>query len=390
MFIDWNRNNKIDPVDIGISIAASGAETADTIQIGDYTFKFVQELIPEKSPWGRIKTFDPKRHYAKKDSKPLNKYGNGPFCRFAINSSAYDRVCGVYALLDDDSLLYIGQTVDLQQRYNSGYGNIAPVNCYVGGQSTNCKINSMVLQKYRSGNHVYLFFYETDEFDRVEHELIDALDPPYNSTYAQKYEKHVRTSNVFDKEINVSILPARPATEPDKEFEEIWQRIILCAGQTFITINKVSFQYAVKGDQLYPLHITGAVPKISFEKAYELGAIHNVAQLRVHGVSMPSYVYAIMTDNRIWDPKSNVKPASKPKTISNQTHAVQKIQKTDFCIGDRVEHFQFGKGTVKAIQPVNGDTMITVCFDGSEEKRLVERFAKLKKQGNPRNDGSTG
>ena len=110
MFIDWNHNNRIDPVDIGIHIASSGTEVMDTVQIGGYPFRFVQELIPEKTLWGKIKTFDPKRHYAKKDSKPLNKYGNGPFCRFSIKSSAYDRVCGVYALLDDNGLLYIGQT----------------------------------------------------------------------------------------------------------------------------------------------------------------------------------------------------------------------------------------------------------------------------------------
>lgn len=304
MLIDWNRNNRIDPVDIGISIAASGAETADTIQIGDYSFKFVQELVPEKTLWGRIKIYDPKQHYAKKDSKPLNKYGNGPFCRFPIQGSAYDRACGVYALLDDDSLLYIGQTVDLQQRYNSGYGNIAPINCYVGGQSTNCKINSMILQKYRSGKHIYLFFYETDDYDRIEHELIEALDPPYNSHYAQKYERHAGSSAVLGQKTSAPVLPVQSAARPDQTFEELWQRIIRCAGQTFTTVKKVPFRYVVKEDQLYPLHITGAVPKISFEKAYELGSLRSVAQLRAHGVAMPSYVYAIMTDSRIMDHKA--------------------------------------------------------------------------------------
>lgn len=300
MFIDWNHNNKIDPVDIGISMVLTDPETTDSVQIGDYTFKFVQELVPEKTLLGKIKTFDPKQHYAKKGSKPLNKYGNGPFCRFSIRCSAYSHACGVYALLDDDGLLYIGQTVNLEQRYNHGYGKIEPINCYVGGQSTNCKINSMVLQKYLGGMHVYLFFYKTDEYDRIEHELIDALNPPYNSSYAKKYEKRIGTPKAFSEKVNKPSFPKQPEiTEPDRGFEDIWQKIIQCEGQTFTTVSNVSFQYIVVGNQLYPCHIMGAVPKSSFKRAYELGAIHGVAYLKNHGVSMPSYVYAIMTDDRI-------------------------------------------------------------------------------------------
>ena len=86
MLIDWNRSNRIDPADIGIHIAASGTEIIDTVQIGGYTFRFVQELIPEKTLWGKIKTFDPKQHYAKKDSKPLNKYGKGAFSDFPLRA----------------------------------------------------------------------------------------------------------------------------------------------------------------------------------------------------------------------------------------------------------------------------------------------------------------
>lgn len=300
MFIDWNHNNKIDPADIGISMALSDPETTDSVQIGDYIFKFVQELVPEKTLLGKIKTFNPKQHYAKKGSKPLNKYGNGPFCRFSIKSSAYSHARGVYALLDDDGLLYIGQTVNLEQRYNHGYGNIEPVNCYAGGQSTNCKINSMVLQKYLSGMHVYLFFYETAEYDRIEHELIDALNPPYNSSYAKKYERRIMVPKTFDKEAVRPVLPIRPEnTGSDGGFEDIWQKIIQCEGQTFTTVSNVSFQYIVAGNHLYPRHIVGAVPKSSFKSAYELETIHSVAYLRDHGVSMPSYVYAIMTDDRI-------------------------------------------------------------------------------------------
>ena len=369
-------------MDIGISMAVSDAQRPDSIQIGEYIFQFVQELIPEKTLFGKIKTFDPKQHYPKKDSKALNKYGNGTFCRFSIKNPAYDRVRGVYALLDEDGLLYIGQTVNLRQRYNDGYGDIQPVNCYVGGQSTNCKINSMVLQKYSSGHHVYLFFYETAEYDRIEHELIEAMNPPYNSPYAKKYESR-------NKYVKLQAEGKRPVSptksegaKADEGFEEIWQRIIQCAGETFVTKTQVPFQYIVVGDQVHPLHIKAAISKSEFIKAYELGTIRNVAHLGAHNVFGPTYVYAIMTDSRIIDAQSEQKEAystEKKERPSGTAHTARQMFNTNFCVGDRVEHFRFGRGTVKKVLPTRDDAILTVGFDTAGGKRLLERFANLKK-----------
>ena len=56
MFIDWNHNKRIDPVDIGISIAASGAEITDSIQLGAYIYETAEydrvehELIDALNP----------------------------------------------------------------------------------------------------------------------------------------------------------------------------------------------------------------------------------------------------------------------------------------------------------------------------------------------------
>ena len=384
MFMDWNGNGRIDPVDIGVSIAASGAEGVDAIQIGGHSFQFVQELAPEKNLFGKIKTYDPTEHDPKRKGKPRNKYGQGPFCRFSLKSSAYDRVCGVYALLDDDGLLYIGQTVDLQQRYNVGYGNIEAVNCYVGGQSTNCKINSMVLQKYREGKHVYLFFCATADYDRIERELIDALEPPYNSKHAARYAKPAGAPR------RAAPSAKGKAPESDRRFPVIWQRILLNAGETFTTLRQIPFQYRVAGDTLYPLHIQGAVSKASFEQAYGLGAIQSVAQLRRYGVAMPSYVYAILTDPRITEPRPPAGEDQKetdPFAIPKQRTAPppapprtpQPISQSAFSVGDRVEHRTFGAGTVEMVHPLGPDVLLAVRFDTMGKKHLMESGAPLKK-----------
>lgn len=290
MFIDWNRDGKTDCVDVGIGIASQLQPDEAGINIGGFFFSFVQELEPERTITGKIRLFDPKTEYAKRDKKPLNKYGKGPFCRFAI-TSGYSHRKGVYALFDDEHLLYIGQTVNLEQRYNRGYGNIQPINCYVGGQSTNCKINAMVLKKYQEGNHVFLYFCETEDYDAVEHELINLLNPEYNSQYASDYEHKSR--GVTDSFVKGDI-------RMKKDFDVIWRRIVSLQGETFYTMRGKPFTYKVVGNNLIPLHIAYGNPtKSGFEKAYNLERIVSPSQLNSEGIMGPSYVYAILTDERV-------------------------------------------------------------------------------------------
>ena len=87
---------------------------------------------------------------------------------------------GVYALVVDDVVRYIGECEDLGKRFNAGYGNISPKNCYIGGQPTNCKINHQVLDIAKSGRHVCLYFHPTAERYVVERQLIAAYAPRWN------------------------------------------------------------------------------------------------------------------------------------------------------------------------------------------------------------------
>lgn len=61
-----------------------------------------------------------------------------------------------------------------------GYSSISPRNCYVGGQSTNCKMNKMVLSLFEQGKRVSLYFNITTDYKRVELELIREVVTPYN------------------------------------------------------------------------------------------------------------------------------------------------------------------------------------------------------------------
>ena len=183
--LDLNGNGILDPIDIGVSLAVFTDEydgPSEKISLAGYTFHFVQELEPDRDEAGKIRRFIPWILYEKKDEVPLNKYGKGPFCKFSLDSKSYNGISGIYAIFDTQGLLYIGQAADLGQRFNAGYGNISPRNCYVGGQNTNCKINNLILNKYLEGERVFLYFHKTKNLDAVEKTLIKRYKPPYNGS----------------------------------------------------------------------------------------------------------------------------------------------------------------------------------------------------------------
>jgi len=76
--------------------------------------------------------------------------------------------------------MYIGETVDLYKRFNTGYGNISPKNCYQGGQPTNCKINNLILNKYLNNEITSVYFVHTSDYKRIEKSVLSKVKPYYN------------------------------------------------------------------------------------------------------------------------------------------------------------------------------------------------------------------
>lgn len=59
--------------------------------------------------------------------------------------------------------------------------------------------------------------------------------------------------------------------------------------------------------------------------------------------------------------------------------AVQKPEKLDYVVGDRVSHVKFGEGTVVSIVDGTKDYEVSVAFDTAGQKKMFASFAKLKK-----------
>lgn len=148
----------------------------------NYNFEFVQDIIPKLDCNGNIKELFPQSRYIKKENSQLGKYGNGAFCHFSIDNK-WKAISGVYVFYIENNLVYIGQTINFAQRFNNGYGNISPRNCYNGGQPTNCKMNKVVLTSIKDEKKVSLYFYITDNHDKIEKELIAHYNPRFNETF---------------------------------------------------------------------------------------------------------------------------------------------------------------------------------------------------------------
>ena len=136
-------------------------------------------------------------------TRELHRYGQGPFCKFRIKNHLNEKGLYCYAVKDDfedDGIKYIGKVtgnkyyikyigkvtgnkMTFGTRFNAGYGNISPYNCYKKGQSTNCHINSIVNKELLDGREILVGFYvmENDiEISNLEKELIENNNPGWN------------------------------------------------------------------------------------------------------------------------------------------------------------------------------------------------------------------
>jgi hypothetical protein len=111
----------------------------------------------------------------------LNEHGDNEFCDFSIAPTKLGKAKGVYCFVVGTRVMYFGRSHDpFEKRLNQGYGHISPKNCYRDGQSTNCRINSLVAKHYAE---VAFYVYPLDDdtkIDQLEKLLIDTYQPEWN------------------------------------------------------------------------------------------------------------------------------------------------------------------------------------------------------------------
>lgn len=143
-----------------------------------WEFEKICSIEPEREASGDVRVDYAHLRFSNPQDLPLNRFGGGPFCRFSLSTP--DTRAGVYAFVVAGKLQYVGQCQSLTEHINSGYGSIAPRDCFIGRQSTNCRVNREVCRASISGESIELFFLETSQRFAVEEAIISLLRPPWN------------------------------------------------------------------------------------------------------------------------------------------------------------------------------------------------------------------
>lgn len=113
-------------------------------QLRDEGLAHICRLTIERDEGGEPVKYLPQNRYINRASVNLNRNGKGPFCRLVLPHLSSQ--AGVYAITIDDEVVYIGECQSFQEMFGQrGYGVVNPADCYEGGQSTVCKVNSRIL-----------------------------------------------------------------------------------------------------------------------------------------------------------------------------------------------------------------------------------------------------
>tara|TARA_B100000315_G_scaffold197020_1_gene188339 strand:- start:972 stop:1778 length:807 start_codon:yes stop_codon:yes gene_type:complete len=154
-------------------------------------FKFLYELVLKRNSNNEIWINEkPYGRYNNINKIELNQYGKGNYCKFKIPQGFKGIKC-VYVFTLNNDPIYIGKTINLENRFNNGYGNISPRNCFIGGQSTNCRMNKELLKIYQSGSVIQLWYFETLNYNEIERKLIEKIKPNWNIQYNKKKQQKV-------------------------------------------------------------------------------------------------------------------------------------------------------------------------------------------------------
>ncbi len=178
-------------------------QIVDGISVFEIRFQKVCEIEPDVDEENKIKEYYPQSEYINSKNLPLHEFGEGSFCRFRI-PSCWKGKAGVYLIYIDNTPKYVGECDDLEKRYNIGYGTISPRNCFLRGQTTNCRINKEILSNKKNGSKITLFFTETDRRFEMESDLIFKIKPEWNRTSGKKPSNVTKITHNTEKEIKAS------------------------------------------------------------------------------------------------------------------------------------------------------------------------------------------
>lgn len=114
----------------------------------------------------------------------LNDYGDSVYRSFYLDAPLVARNKGLYLfVMNAQEIKYIGSCIkksNFEKRIRQGYGNVSPRNCFLDGQSTNCRINSLINKNIDKVKLFTLSMKRDSEIIAAEDYLIKRYKPAWN------------------------------------------------------------------------------------------------------------------------------------------------------------------------------------------------------------------
>jgi hypothetical protein len=151
------------------------------VLIAQVPFQPVCKIEAERDDHGDLILYTPHTRYANPRQLRLHDYGAGPFVRLRL--AGLPQAPRVYAVVSGSEIArYIGRARDsMRSRWGRrGYAVIDPRNCYIGGQSTNCRINALIRDALERDDSLSLWFHHTADPNDLERQIICDVRPLWN------------------------------------------------------------------------------------------------------------------------------------------------------------------------------------------------------------------
>lgn len=99
------------------------------------------------------------------------------YCFFSVSFPEKE---GIYLWILNNEIQYIGNSVNINKQFNTGFGKISKRNCENDGQSTNCRLNNAVYSEFLHKNKFDIYFCEIENSKSCKKLLVSQYSTKYN------------------------------------------------------------------------------------------------------------------------------------------------------------------------------------------------------------------
>ena len=101
------------------------------------------------------------------------------YCSFKVPAP---QVSGIYRIIVDDHVVYIGRAQCLKNRLSDQYGRVSPRHPFKGGQLQKCRTNAKINKALETGSTVVFRWEVCEDFKDRERRLLEdpTNRPPWN------------------------------------------------------------------------------------------------------------------------------------------------------------------------------------------------------------------